>query len=134
MEGVTVLDTGVFFIAQAAQDEPQEISLSGLIFLLPFIAFYSAVAIVYLSRVKRPVKVATVAVYVVCGLGGAIGSMLAYTAVFTEGGETDSTLVVLAGFAIALVCSVLAGGAGVIALGKLLPKYEKRPPGNEDSK
>ncbi|MHB1325859.1 MAG: hypothetical protein ACYC0L_06605 [Thermoleophilia bacterium] len=134
MEGIAVLDIGGFLIARAAPDESQEISLSGLIFLLPFVAFYSAVAIVYLSMVKRPVKVATVAVYVVCGLGGAIGSMLAYTAVFTEGGDTDSTLVVLAGFGIALVCSIIAGGAGVIALAKLLPKYEKRPAGNEDTK
>lgn len=134
MENIVVLGIAASFIAQAAQEEPQEISPSGLIFLLPFIAFYTAVAIVYLSMVKRPVKVATVAVYVVCGLGGAIGSMLAYTAVFTEGGDTGSTLVVLAGFAIALVCSILAGAAGVIALGKLLPKYEKRPAAEEDEK
>ena len=90
---------------------------------------------VYLSMVKRPVKVATVAVYVVCGLGGAIGGMLAYTAVFTEGGETDSTLVVLAGFAIALVCSVLAGAAGGDCLWQSCCRNTKSGhPGDGDSK
>jgi hypothetical protein len=113
-------------LAAADTQEPGEINLFGLIFFLPFLAFYTAVAIFYLSMVKRPVKVVSIVVFVLCALAGAAVSMIAYAALFAPDGELTSAISVLGFFTTGIIFSLLTGIGGVIVLGKLSPRYGQK--------
>lgn len=116
--------TAFALIAQAADaQESEEFNPAGLIFLLPFVAFYTAVAIMYLTAVKRPVKILSIVVFVISGGAGAVASMLIYGATVAGGSDTASTVVELGFFLTGLVFGLLASIGGLKILWKFLPAY-----------
>ena len=111
--------------ADQAQQTQEEFNPAGLIFFLPFIAFYTAVAIIYLNQVKLPVKLASIIVFVICAIVGdaaVFGATYLITSV-TGSGDITNTFAVLAIFAAGFAASVAAGIGGVKLLGKLFPRY-----------
>jgi len=116
--------TAFALIAQAADaQESEEFNPAGLIFMLPFLAFYTAVAIMYLTIVKRPVKIVSIVVFVVSGFAGAAASMLLYGITVAGGEATASTVVELGYFLTGMVCGLLASIGSLRILWRFLPAY-----------
>ena len=128
--GAAIYRIASFFsltIAQAADQTQtqEEFNPAGLIFFLPFIAFYTAVAIIYLNQVKLPVKLMSIIVFVICAVIGdaaVFGAVFLITAVAGTGDITN-TFAVLAIFAAGFAVSVGAGIGGVRLLGRFFPRY-----------
>ena len=80
----------------------------------------------YLSRAKRPVKLLSIIVFVICAFAGAAVAMYLFAAIFAPDGNMTNKFAVLGYFAIAFLASLGSGIGGVVLLGRLRPGYAAR--------
>ncbi|MCL4474407.1 MAG: hypothetical protein M1539_06730 [Actinobacteria bacterium] len=80
----------------------------------------------YLSQAKRPVKLLSIVVFVICAFAGAAAAMYLFAAIFAPDGNMTNKFAVLGYFAIAFLASLATGIGGVVLLGRFRPRYAAR--------